>query len=129
VSNVNAQQLARAQTICQVVTVENRYNVGDRGSESVLDVCERQGIVFFPWHPLAPDDDGIRTALATVAGKYGASVQQVALAWLLAHSDIVVPIPGTSKVDHLDDNMAAAWLTLTDVDVATLDGAATRKGS
>ena len=124
VSNVNAQQLATAQSICEVVTVENRYNLGDRTSEAIVDLCKREGIAFFPWQPVTPQDDGVRRALALVGGAHGASLQQVALAWLLAHSDIVVPIPGTSRIDHLEDNMNAAWLTLTQADMATLDGAA-----
>jgi aryl-alcohol dehydrogenase-like predicted oxidoreductase len=123
VSNVSAEQLAVAQSICEVVTVENRYNVGDRASEAIVALCEQQGIVFFPWQPVAPEDDEVRRALALVAQAHGVSAQQVALAWLLAHSDIVVPIPGTSNMDHLDDNVDAGWLTLTDFDIATLDAA------
>ena len=124
VSNVSAEQLAVAQSICEVVTVENRYNVGDRASEAMVALCEQQGIVFFPWQPVAPEDDAVRRALALVAQAHGVSVQQVALAWLLAHSNIVVPIPGTMNIDHLDDNIDAAWLSLTDADIETLDAAA-----
>ncbi len=123
VSNVNAQQLAVAQSICRVVTVENRYNVGNRASETIVALCEQQQIVFFPWQPVAVEDDGTRRALSHVAKAHGASAQQVALAWLLAHSRIVVPIPGTTSVDHLDDNIDAAWLSLTDTEIATLDAA------
>ena len=124
VSNVSAEQLAVAQSICEVVTVENRYNVGDRASEAMVAQCEQQGIVFFPWQPVAPEDDGIRRALAVVAQAHGVSVQQVALAWLLAHSDIVVPIPGTTSIEHLDDNIDAAWLSLPTPISPTLDAAA-----
>jgi len=120
VSNVSAEKLAVAQSICEVVTVQNRYNVGDRASEAMVALCEQQDIVFFPWQPVAVGDDGLRRALAVVAQAHGVSVQQVALAWLLAHSDIVVPIPGTSSIDHLDDNVDAGWLTLTNSDIATL---------
>ena len=123
VSNVSAEKLAIAQSICEVVTVENRYNVGDRASEAMVALCEQRGIVFFPWQPVAPEDDAVRRALAGVAQAHGVSVQQVALAWLLAHSNIVVPIPGTRSIDHLDDNVDAAWLSLTDADIATLDAA------
>ncbi len=124
VSNVNAQQLAVARSICEVVTVENRYNVGDRASDTMVALCGQQGIVFFPWQPVAPEDHGVRRALALVAQGHGVSVQQVALAWLLGHSDIVVPIPGTTSIEHLDDNIDAAWLTLAGADIATLDAAA-----
>jgi pyridoxine 4-dehydrogenase len=124
VSNVSVEQLALAQSICEVVTVQNRYNVGDRASEAMVAQCEQQGTAFFPWQPVAAEDDGARRALAVVAQAHGVSVQQVALAWLLAHSDIVVPIPGTSSIDHLDDNVDGGWLTLTDFDIATLDAAA-----
>jgi len=123
VSNVNPEQLAMAQSICEVVTVENRYNVGDRGSEAVVALCEQQGIVFFPWQPVAPEDQGVRSALALVAQAHGVSAQQVALAWLLARSEIVVPIPGTTNVGHLDDNVDAAWLSLDRTEITTLDAA------
>jgi aryl-alcohol dehydrogenase-like predicted oxidoreductase len=123
VSNVNARQLAVAQSICEVVAVENRYNVADRASESVLALCEDQGIVFFPWQPVAPNDDGVRGALAEVAQTHEVSLQQVALAWLLAHSGMVAPIPGTSDIDHLDDNIDAGWLILTDSEMAALNAA------
>jgi pyridoxine 4-dehydrogenase len=124
VSNVNPEQLAIAQSLCAVVTVENRYNVGDRGSEAMVALCEQQGIVFFPWQPVAPEDAGVRRALAVVAHAYGVSVQQVALAWLLAHSDMVVPIPGTTNMEHLDDNVDAAWLSLDDSEIAALNAVA-----
>jgi aryl-alcohol dehydrogenase-like predicted oxidoreductase len=123
-SNVSVDQLAVAQSICEVVTVQNRYNVGDRASEMMVAQCGQEGIVFFPWQPVAVKADGVRRALAVVAQAHGVSVQQVALAWLLVHSDIVVPIPGTSSIGHLDDNIDAAWLTLTDFDIATLDAVA-----
>jgi pyridoxine 4-dehydrogenase len=124
VSNVSAQQLAVAQSICEVVTVENRYNVGDRASEAMVGLCEQQGIVFFPWQPVAPENEGVRRALAAVARAHGASVQQVALAWLLAHSEVVVPIPGTTNIDHLDDNVDAAWISLDDREIETLNAVA-----
>jgi pyridoxine 4-dehydrogenase len=124
VSNVSAEQLAIAQSICEVVTVENHYNVGDRASEAMVALCEVQGIVLFPWQPVAPEDEGVRRALGVVAQAHGVSVQQVALAWLLAHSERVVPIPGTTNIDHLDDNVDAAWLSLDDEEMATLDAVA-----
>ena len=90
----------------------------------MVALCERQGIVFFPWQPVAPEDQGVRRAVAVVAQAHGVSVQQVALAWLLAHSDMLVPIPGTTNIVHLDDNVYAAWLSLDDADMATLDAVA-----
>jgi aryl-alcohol dehydrogenase-like predicted oxidoreductase len=90
----------------------------------MVGLCERQGIVFFPWQPVAPDDAGVRRALAVVAEAHGVSVQRVALAWLLAHSEIVVPIPGTTNIDHLDDNVDAAWLSLNDSEIAALNAVA-----
>jgi aryl-alcohol dehydrogenase-like predicted oxidoreductase len=124
VSNVSAEQLAIAQSICDVVSVENRYNVGDRASEAMVALCERQGIVFFPWQPVAPEGAAVRRAVAAVAQKHGVSIQQVALAWLLGHAHVVVPIPGTTNIDHVDDNVDAAWLALDDSDIAALDAAA-----
>ena len=129
VSNVSPEQLAIAQSICAVVTVENRYNVGDRGAEAMVALCEQQGIVFFPWQPVAPEDAQVRRALAVVARAHGVSVQQVALAWLLAHSDKVVPIPGTTNIDHVDDNVDAAWLSLDDNEMATLNAVAEPSGN
>jgi pyridoxine 4-dehydrogenase len=124
VSNVSVDQLAVAQSICEVVTVQNRYNVGDRTSEAMVARCGQEGIVFFPWQPVAVIDDGVRDSLAVVAQAHRVSVQQVALAWLLFHSDIVVPIPGTSSIEHLDNNVDAGWLALTDLDIAMLGAAA-----
>jgi aryl-alcohol dehydrogenase-like predicted oxidoreductase len=124
VSNVNVEQLAIAQSICEVVTVQNRYNVGDRASEAMVALCEQQGTVFLPWQPVATENDGVGRALAVLAQAHGVSVQQVALAWLLGHSGVVVPIPGTTNIEHLDDNIDAAWLCLTDADIAILDVAA-----
>jgi pyridoxine 4-dehydrogenase len=86
--------------------------------------CGQEGIVFFPWQPVAVKNDGVGRALSMVAQAHGVSAQQVALAWLLVHSDIVVPIPGTSSIEHLDDNIDAAWLTLNDFDIVTLDAVA-----
>jgi pyridoxine 4-dehydrogenase len=126
VSNVTVDQLAVAQSICKVVSVQNRYNVGDRASEHMVALCERQGIAFFPWQPIAVEDDDVHHALASVAAAHGVIVQQVALAWLLAHSGALVPIPGTRSIDHLDDNIDAAWLTLSDAEMAALDASAGR---
>jgi pyridoxine 4-dehydrogenase len=117
VSNFNAEELARARRILEVVSVQNRYNVSDRSSDPVLAVCERDGLAFIPWSPLsqAPRDarDGARAALETWAARRGVSFSQAATAWLLARSPAMLPIPGTSSIEHLEDNAAAASLRFT----------------
>jgi pyridoxine 4-dehydrogenase len=108
-SNVNAGQLAEAREIVEVVSVQNRYSADDRGSEEVLEACERDGIPFIPWFPLgagkATKPGG---ALDQAAGERGITLAQAALAWLLTRSPLMLPIPGTSSVEHLEENVAAA---------------------
>ena len=118
VSNFDADQLAKARSIVEVVSVQNRYNVADRASDAVLEVCERGGIAFIPWRPLgegASDAaaDGPAARLAKVAERRGLSIPQAAIAWALARSPVMLPIPGTSKVVHLEENVAAAAVKLT----------------
>ncbi|HET7202177.1 MAG TPA: aldo/keto reductase [Steroidobacteraceae bacterium] len=112
VSNVTAPQLERARRIVKVVSVQNRYNVADRSSEEVLEACERDGLAFIPWAPLVQSerDRGSpqRAALESWARSHELSVHQAALAWLLLKSPAMLPIPGTSKVPHLEANLAAA---------------------
>jgi len=118
VSNFDADELARARRIVRVVSVQNRYNVADRSSDPVLAVCERDGLAFIPWSPLAqsPRDAGAgpRGKLEDWASQRGVSFAQAAIAWLLARSPAMLPIPGTSRVGHLEENVAAASLRLTD---------------
>ena len=120
-SEVSVAEIARARSVVPIVTVQNRYNLVDRGSEEVLDHCEAQGIGFIPWFPLATgklaDAGG---PLARVAQRLGAEPSQVALAWLLARSPVMLPIPGTSSVAHLEENTAGALLSLTARDVQEL---------
>jgi pyridoxine 4-dehydrogenase len=124
-SNVDARQLATAQELVPVVSVQNRYNVGDRYSDRVLDACERAGIAFLPWFPLALGSLATATGrLAEIARSHGATPAQVALAWLLRRSPVMAPIPGTSSVEHLEEDMAAAELELTDAEFAELGRAA-----
>ncbi len=115
ISNVSVEQLERAREIVDVVSVQNRFNLGDRASEDVLERCEELGICFFPWFPLAAgalaEPGG---AAAEVAAAHGASSGQIALAWLLRRSPVIVPIPGTSSVRHLEENVAAASIELSD---------------
>jgi aryl-alcohol dehydrogenase-like predicted oxidoreductase len=112
-SNVDADQLAEAREIVSVVSVQNRYSVADRRREEVLEACERDGLGFLPWFPLgagrAARGPG---AVERIARDRGASPAQVALAWLLARSPVILPIPGTSSVEHLEENVGAAALEL-----------------
>ena len=119
VSNVDADQLARARAVATVVSVQNRYNPTDRGSEWAVDVCQRDGLAFLPWAPIGGGREDT-PAVAQIASAHQASPRQVVLAWLLARSPAMVPIPGTGAVDHLESNVAAAGLALTDDEVATL---------
>ena len=115
VSNVSVDELERARRIVDVVTVQNRYNLTDRSSEDVLDACEQAGIGFIPWFPLArgslAEPGG---ALEEVAHAHDATPGQVTLAWLLARSKVMLPIPGTSSAEHLEQNVAAEELILSD---------------
>ena len=124
VSNVTVDELRRCQATTTIATVQNRYNLVDREAEAVLDVCTDEGIGFIPWFPLATGDlaedhDALRAAVE----RLDAAPSQVALAWLLGHSPVVVPIPGTGSVEHLEENVAATGLELTDEEVAQLDAA------
>ena len=114
-SEVTVRQLQYARTIAPIASVQNRYSVTDRGAEDVLDYCEQNDIVFIPWFPLAAGGlTGADSPLRRVAAQKDATPSQVALAWLLARSPVIVPIPGTSKVAHLIENVAAAAITLTE---------------
>jgi pyridoxine 4-dehydrogenase len=112
-SEVSVRQIQRARTIVPIASVQNRYSLTDRGSEDVLEYCEREGLGFIPWFPLAAGrlsaGEGITQR---VAARWKATPSQVALAWLLARSPVMLPIPGTSKVKHLEENVAAADLKL-----------------
>lgn len=121
VSNVDLAQLAVARAICEVVSVQNRFNVGDRASEAVRAHCEQEGIVFLPWQPVAALAGPGRSALEAVGAARGVSTARVALAWLLARFPLMAPIPGTSSIEHLDDNIDAAWLELDEQELSSLD--------
>jgi pyridoxine 4-dehydrogenase len=119
-SNVDADELARARAIVPIVSVQNRYSLSDRRSEDVLEACERDGLGFLPWFPLAAGGLARSSRLARVAARHRATSVQVALAWLLQRSPVMLPIPGTSSLAHLVENVAAARLELSDEDLAAL---------
>jgi aryl-alcohol dehydrogenase-like predicted oxidoreductase len=117
------EEVEQARRTVEIVSVQNRYNLTDRGSEAVLDHCEAEGIGFLPWYPVATGDLARPGGpLGRIAADHGASPAQLALAWLLHRSAVMLPIPGTSKVAHLEENCAAAGIELGDAEMATLDG-------
>jgi aryl-alcohol dehydrogenase-like predicted oxidoreductase len=121
VSNVSVEQLEKARDTVEIATVQNEYNVGNRDSEAVLEACEEYDIGFIPWFPLGSGDLGEKSeAVSEVAEAHDATDQQVALAWLLQHSDVMLPIPGTSSADHLADNVAASQIDLSDEEMSRL---------
>jgi len=124
VSNFTAEELARAREIVPVVSVQNRYNVSDRSSDPVLAVCERDGLAFIPWSPLSqsPRDSNAasRARLEALAESRAVSFPQAAIAWLLARSAAMLPIPGTSQLGHLEENLAAASVQLTPEEMAAI---------
>jgi aryl-alcohol dehydrogenase-like predicted oxidoreductase len=122
-SEVTVEEVEQARRTVEIVSVQNRYNLTDRGSEAVLDHCEAEGIGFLPWYPVATGDLARPGGpLDRIAAGHGASPAQLALAWLLHRSAVMLPIPGTSKVAHLEENCAAAGIELGDAEMATLDG-------
>jgi len=121
-SEVSVRELHDARTIVSIASVQNRYSVTDRRSEDVLEYCEQHDIVFIPWFPLAAGQlAGADSLIRRVASQKNATPSQVALAWLLARSPVMLPIPGTSKVAHLVDNVAAAGVGLTEDEINTLN--------
>ena len=122
VSNVTREQLAQARAIVPVVSVQNRYNFEDRSSEDVLEACTKDGLAFLPWAPVGGPTRVKEQVLAVIARDHGATPLQIALAWLLKRSPVVLPIPGTGSIAHLDENIAAATLELSDADFRQLSG-------
>ena len=111
VSNVSEAQLRAAQRIVPIVSVQNRYNVNDRRSQPLVDLCEQEDMVFLPWAPL--QESGRRVAVAAAAQRHGVTEQQVVIAWLLASSPAILPIPGTGSPEHAAENVAAAAVDLS----------------
>jgi aryl-alcohol dehydrogenase-like predicted oxidoreductase len=119
-SEVGPQEIARARKVLPIVTVQNRYNINDRKWDDALAYCEKEKLGFMPWRPVGGGGSLDTAALDKVAKAHGATVYQVALAWLLARSPVMLPIPGTSSVAHLEENMAAAKLKLTPEEIDSL---------
>ena len=117
------EEIERARKILPIVSVQNQYNIVDRDWERTLLYCEKEGLGFMPWSPIG-GGRGLKSgaALEAVAKAHHATVFQVALAWLLQRSPVMLPIPGTSSVAHLEENLSAAQITLTASDLAELDG-------
>ena len=121
VSNVTVRELAQARKLAKIVSVQNRYNLSDQADDNVLDVCTRDGLAFLPWYPLGAGALARpRSKLAEIARRHHATPLQVALAWLLHRSPVVVPIPGTSSAEHLEENLAAASVHLSNDELTAL---------
>jgi aryl-alcohol dehydrogenase-like predicted oxidoreductase len=120
-SNVELHQLQRAEEIVEIASVQNNYNVGNRVSEPVLRYCEAKGLAFIPYFPLDAGDIAALDVLRPIAVAHEATVFQIALAWLLRHSPAMLPIPGTSSLEHLEENVAAAQLELSEEEYEGLD--------
>ena len=126
VSNVSFEQLRRARELTPIVSVQNRYNLTDRADEDVLGECEREGIAFMPWFPLATGKLATGAGpLADIAARHHATAAQIALAWLLHRSAVMLPIPGTASVKHLEENVGAAQIELSAEEVQELGELAT----
>ena len=124
ISNVSVDQLEQARDIVDIATVQNEFNVGDRSDEDVLVACEDAGIGFIPWSPIGSgsnDLGGKADAVSEIAEAHDASESQIALAWLLQRSPVTLPIPGTSSVDHLEENVAASAIELSDDEMEHLE--------
>lgn len=124
VSNVSVEQLDTASDIVEVATVQNKFNVGNRSDEDVLEACEDAGIGFIPWSPIGSGENdlgGKEEAVSEIAETHDASESQIALAWLLQRSPVTLPIPGTSSVEHLEENVAASAIELSDDEMARLE--------
>ena len=124
-SEVKVPEIEQARKVCEIVSVQNKYNIGDRAHEDVLEYCEREGIAFIPWFPVAAgklaQPGG---ALDTAAKQHGVTVGQLSLAWLLHHSPVILPIPGTANLEHLEENVKAQDVVLSDAEWAEIEAAA-----
>ncbi len=124
-SEVSVEQIEQARKVVEIVSVQNEYNIGNRKSEKVLEYCEREGIAFIPWFPVAAGKLAAPGGkLDEVAKRHGATVSQLSLAWLLYRSPVMLPIPGTSSIAHLEENLKAADVVLSEDEMAELEKAA-----
>lgn len=121
-SEVTVAELAEARAVVDIASVQNRYNLLDREHEPVLKACEAAGIAFLPWRPVAAGTSGARAEIAAVAKELDATPTQVVLAWLLAHSPVILPIPGTASIEHLEENLGADSVHLTQEQYDRLTG-------
>jgi len=120
VSNVSLEELEVARRVATIVSVQNEYNLGERSSEDVLAACQQLGIAFLPWYPLGAGAVLRSARIRSVAKRHGVGAAQVALAWLLARSPMMLPIPGTASLEHLEENVAAAALQIPAQELAAL---------
>ena len=124
-SEVSVEQIERARKVVPIVSVQNKYNISDRAHEDVVEYCEKNGLAFIPWFPVAAgklaEPGGV---LEAAAKRHGATMAQLSLAWLLHRSPVMIPIPGTSSVKHLEENVAAAAMQLDDKEWAEIEAAA-----
>lgn len=119
-SEVTVEQIKKVQDILPIVSVQNMYNLGDRKWENVLDFTAEQGLAFIPWFPLASGPKSLEEKIKTIAENHNATIAQIALAWLLKRSENILLIPGTKSVEHLEENLKAADINLSDEEFATL---------
>jgi aryl-alcohol dehydrogenase-like predicted oxidoreductase len=124
-SEVKVPEIEEARKVVEIVSVQNKYNISDRAHEDVLEYCTKEGIAFIPWFPVASGELAKPGGkLDTAAKQHGATVSQLSLAWLLHHSPVLLPIPGTSSVEHLEENVKAADVSLDDEEWAEIEAAA-----
>lgn len=119
-SEVNIKQIESAEKVLPIVSVQNLYNLGDRKWEEVVDYTEKRGMAFIPWYPLASGPHKMKSKITQIAEKHGATISQIALAWLLKRAPHILLIPGTSSLDHLHENLKAGEINLSDEDFAAL---------
>jgi pyridoxine 4-dehydrogenase len=121
-SEVKPKEIEQARKVIEIVSVQNKYNIGDRAHEDVVEYCEKHGLAFIPWFPVAAGKLAQAGGkLDAAAKKHGVTVSQLSLAWLLHRSPVILPIPGTSSVKHLEENVAAAGVQLDDKDWAEIE--------
>ncbi len=122
ISNVSEAQFQAAEKVTPVVSIQNRYNVADRSSETIVDLCEQEQVAFLPWAPIQDAEDSV--AVRVAAERHGVSTRQIALAWMLARSPQILPIPGSGSADHVEANIAAASIELSPDEVTAISATA-----